>query len=103
MYIANKTNQLICLLDKFLKGKITSDTLVTFVWEIIDFFTESSKNELPPELPDEEIFWYAVWEIQHLCDDEHMSSESCRSHMRDILAYLRKDKQLPSNYWGKRP
>ena len=103
MNIAKKTNQLISLLDKFLKGKITSDTLVAFVWEIIDFFTETPKNDLPPEVPIENIFWYAVWEIQHLSDDEHMSNESCQSQMRDILAYLRRDKQLPSKYRGKRP
>ena len=63
MNMANKTNQLIWLLDKFFEGKVTSDTLVTFAWDIIDFFTETPKNELPLELPDEGAFWYAIWVI----------------------------------------
>jgi hypothetical protein len=101
--IINKTNQLIFLLDKFLKGKATSDDLNAFVWEVIDYFSDTPKNELPPELSEERIFWYAVWEIQHLNDDDHMSSESCRSQMKDILSYLQRDKELPSNFSGKRP
>lgn len=96
-------DRLVDLIVKFLKGKVSHDTLSTFSWDIIEYFTETPENKLPPKNPGEEVFWYAIWQIQHLSDEEHTSVGSCRSQMENILDYLRMEKPLPSDYWGKRP
>ncbi len=103
MNIESKTDELVRLLEKFLMGEIIAEKLLSFVWDVIAYFTDTPKDKLPPISTDEGIFWNAIWGIQHLADEEHMGNESCRVEMEDILAYLKHEKELPSQYWGKRP
>ncbi len=52
---------------------------------------------------DEKSFWYAIWEVQHLADPEHIECNSIQEDLKEALAILNNVKPMPTEYIGKRP
>ena len=102
MNINNKTKELIELITKYLSKNATLEELNTFAWDIIDYFS-SNKNKLPPHSDKENEFWYTIWLIQHLTDQEHEKDGTTEKALKDALDYLKKNKKMPSNFKGSRP
>jgi hypothetical protein len=71
MNLVEKKKELIELISKYLENKATLKDLQEFSWEIIDYFNARKKNELSPYQDFEKEFWYTIWQIQHLADEEH--------------------------------
>jgi hypothetical protein len=102
MELENKKNELLNLIEKYLKFQVSVEQLYEYSWQVIDYF-EKNKNILPPALDNERIFWYAIWQLQHLCDKEHEKDGTLKNALMDIVAYLKNQKNLPKYYEGKRP
>jgi hypothetical protein len=94
-------NKLIKTLENFLEGKISNEELLQFVWGIIDYFTNTPKENLPKTESSENVFWFAIWQIQHLAGESIESKNSMR--LAEVLKYLREEKILPPNMFGCRP
>ena len=76
------------------------DRLNDFAWNVIDFFSDSRGEDLPPPSTCEREFWYAIWRIQHLAGE---SSDLIKEELPTILSYLTKESQLPRECEGRRP
>ncbi|MEP3244232.1 MAG: hypothetical protein ABJN40_20145 [Sneathiella sp.] len=98
-----KLNELIDLLSGFIAGTYSADVLQDFVWEVIDFYSSTPKELLPPVLSDEKVFWCAVWQIQHLATEDHISDGSATASLTDALMYLRGEEEMPKEFFGARP
>ena len=72
MDLVKKKYELIDMLENLLFSKITAVEISTFVWDIIDYYTDLKKEITLPVSIDEQIFWYAIWQIQHFADDNHL-------------------------------
>jgi len=79
------------------------NNLQRFSWEIIEYFSKKEITELPPFQDFEKEFWYAIWQIQHLADEEHEKEGLTRKIFIDALDYLQKKKRIPEVYIGMRP
>ena len=78
-----------------------SDSNTDFAWDMIDYF--NTAEELPQEQSFEKTFWYAIWNIQHLCDPEHIQDGVATKELRECLFYLNGTKELPEKFRGRRP
>ncbi|MCF6355739.1 MAG: hypothetical protein L3J26_11670 [Candidatus Polarisedimenticolaceae bacterium] len=103
MNLPEKYQELIMLLTKFLSGALAADVLQKFVWEVIDFFSTTEKRDLPPLEEFEKVFWYVIWEIQHLATEDHLEDGSARQVLEEALTFLKGDRDLPEEYIGRRP
>ncbi len=103
MNLVEKKNELIDLLSKYLKNQATLENLQEFSWEIIEYFSKGKKNELPGFQNFEKEFWYTIWQIQHLADEEHEKDGITKKVLLESLDYLEKKKKIPDSFVGIRP
>jgi hypothetical protein len=103
MNLVEKKNELIKLISDYLEGSTSLENLQKFSWEMIEYFSKSKKTELPPYQHFEKEFWYAIWQIQHLADEEHEREDIIRKIFLDALDYLKKNKKMPKDFIGMRP
>lgn len=103
MNLSAKRNELIILISGYLNNQYTLTSLQKFAWDIIDYFNVNKKTELPPYQSFEKEFWYAIWQIQHLADEEHEHEGVTKKVLTEALEYLQKKKNIPNDYEGKRP
>lgn len=103
MKLQQKNEELITILTNFLNGVIDAKELQSFVWEIIDYFTDTESDKLPPEEDFENVFWYTIWQIQHLCTEDHIKDGTAQKELVETIAYLKGIKQIPSYCFGHRP
>lgn len=98
-----KFEELLLLITGFIVGQISNKQLKSFAWEVIDYFTDTPSNELPVEEEFEKYFWYAIWQIQHLCDDPHQNNGTTKRELLEALAYMKGEKKMPDYCIGLRP
>jgi len=103
MNLFEKKAELIKFISKYLENKSSVENLQKFSWEIIDYFSKTKKDELPPYEDFEREFWYTIWQIQHLVDEEHEKEGVTKKNLLDALDYLKKRKKMPENFIGLRP
>jgi len=76
MNLKEEKKHLIDLLKNYLNGNIKLEVLKDFTWEIIEYFSDKNK-EFPSWNNYENVFWYAIWQIQHLAEEnEEITKES---------------------------
>ena len=102
MDLVKKKSELINLIMKCLERKDSFIKLQMFSWEMIDYFTKN-KDKLPPYQDFEKEFWYAIWQMQHLADEEHDKDGLARKMLLDALDYLNDKKKMPESFTGMRP
>ncbi len=103
MNLKSKFDQLLQLLIGYVAGHVSCNELQLFVWEIIDYFTDTPPEELPENEKFERPFWYAIWQIQHLCDDEHEEDGVAKRKLEEALAYMEGRMKMPDVCVGRRP
>jgi hypothetical protein len=102
MDIREKINELIFLIKKYFQGEIDISYLDDFSWEVIKYFSQKNIS-YPPEVEGEREFWYAIWLIQHLGDEEHEKEGVTAKNLKEALEFLEKKQNFPADYIGKRP
>ncbi len=103
MNLSKRRDELSMLISSFLAGKSSYQELQDFVWDVIDFFSEKPPDQLPPMEDFENVFWYAIWQVQHLCSEDHVDDKNTYRELKETLDYLNQTKSLPKNFFGKRP
>jgi hypothetical protein len=103
MNLTAKKNELMTLISKYLKNQADLESLLQFSWEIIDYFSKGKKSELPCYQNFEKEFWYAIWQIQHLADEEHEKVGITDKILLEALEFLEKKKKIPDAFTGTRP
>lgn len=103
MNLSEKYQELVMLLTQFLSGTLTADVLQKFVWEVIDYFSTTEKKDLPPVEKFEKVFWYVIWEVQHLATEDHLEDGTAQQVLEEALTFLKGDRRLPDEYIGRRP
>lgn len=103
MNLKVKFEELLILLVGFVADQISCSELQRFSLEVIDYFTDTPSKELPAEEPFEKVFWYTIWQIQHLCDDLHQRDGTTKRELSKALAYMKGEKNIPQEYVGRRP
>ncbi len=103
MNLTEKYQELIVILTEFLRGAKSADVLQTFAWEMINYFSTTRKDDLPQEEKFEKVFWYVIWEVQHLVTDDHLTDGRVRQELEDALVFLKGEQSLPDDYIGRRP
>ncbi|VAW82585.1 hypothetical protein MNBD_GAMMA13-286 [hydrothermal vent metagenome] len=103
MNLSKKYQELIMLLTQFINGTLDADVLQKFVWEVIDYFSSTEQIDLPPVEEFEKVFWYVVWEVQHLATDDHLEDGVAQRELKDALAFLKGEQNLPEECIGRRP
>jgi len=90
MNIYNTKLMLISNIENYLNSEISLEGLREFAWSIIEHFSKTTKTELPDYQDFEKAFWYAIWEIQHLGDENHDESGITKKTLVEALDYLKK-------------
>ncbi len=103
MDLKAKFNELLLLLDNYIAGRTSRSELRSFAWDIIDYFTDTPTGDLPVEEKFEKTFWYAIWQVQHLCNGEHEGDDITMRELEKALAYMRGEAKIPEEYVGRRP
>ena len=104
MNLEKKKKNLTTILENYLSGNSSLAEIRNFSWEVINYFTiNKNTDQLPQKESFENIFWYAIWELQHLADEEHEKDGVLGKQITEILTYLKKEKELPEECFGRRP
>jgi len=103
MNLKAKFDELLQLLDKYLAGQVSNRELQLFSWEVIDYFTEKPSKELPGDESFERSFWYAIWQIQHLCNKSHQDDGTAKRELAEVIAFMKGEKEMPEYCIGRRP
>ncbi|MCH1430193.1 MAG: hypothetical protein L7U87_05455 [Chlamydiales bacterium] len=91
------------LILAYLDGKTSVEELNEFAWTVIETFSLINKTAQPPEKEWEGMFWYAIWQLQHIADAEHESDGTTQRDLKVSLAYLKNEIPFPSTLRGRRP
>lgn len=103
MNLSEKYQELMTLLTQFLSDALDADVLQEFVWEVIDYFSTTEKRDLPPVEEFEKVFWYVVWQVQHLVTEDHLDDGTARKELEKALAFMKGEQCFPEEYIGRRP
>ena len=103
MNFHKKRKEFINLIQLFLVKKKTIKDLQDFAWELIDRFSNINDLSIPPFEEIETALWYAVWQIQHLADEEHMKDGTLERELKTSLSYLLNQTSMPVGVYGLRP
>lgn len=103
MNLFTKKEELIELINSYLNDNASCRELQEFAWEIIDNFSSKDTSELPTQQPFEREFWFSIWQITHLADEEHEQDGLTKKELTKALSYLKNESKLPNNYFGERP
>jgi hypothetical protein len=103
MNLDKKKKELIKLISEYLNNQNSLENLQKFSWDMIEYFSKNKKNELPPYQDFEKVFWYTIWQIQHVADEEHEKEGITKKILSDALDYLENKKSMPENFIGLRP
>jgi len=100
MDLVMKKAELIKLIETYLNQRCSLLALQNFVWEVIDYYKNNKHIDYEKE---DEVFWYAIWQIQHIADDGHEKHGMATRELTSILSYLTGNKKMPSGCSGIRP
>lgn len=103
MDLRTKRDELINLIRLFLDKKKTVKELRDFSWEMIDQFSNINEKNIPPFEEIENVLWFAVWQLQHLADEEHMNDGTLERELKTTLGYLLNQIPMPADAYGLRP
>ena len=101
--LEEKYEELKKLISQYLSGQIQHDAICNFAWEIINYFEDKDKSKEITIQKFEPEFWFAIWQIQHVSDEEHWNEGITHRYLQQALDYLKKDKILPKESIGSRP
>ena|SRR3990167_4779801 len=103
MNLFNERIFLINQIENYLNNKCSLESVRAFAWDIIAYFSNTNKEQLPEHQDFEKEFWYTIWEIQHLGDQDHENDGLTKKILSEALQYLNKQKKIPESFIGLRP
>ena len=102
MNLTEEKDKLILKLENYLNGKLSHAEISNIAWQTIDYFTKNKRDILPAEESFEREFWHAIWQIQHLADEEHWKDGTASRDLTKALSYL-KGESMPQELTATRP
>ena len=103
MEIESSKKELIGLITAYLSSEVAVEQLQEFAWKVIDYFSFAEEKDLSLEVDGEKEFWYAIWLMQHVADEEHEKNGITKRSLKDALDYLKKIQEIPITFKGERP
>jgi len=90
------------LVETALESDQAESQLRDHVWDVIELFTNTPREDHPPLGRTEEVFWFVIWQLQHLLDDD-FAPGAREAQLRELVSYLRGERPLPHGCRGRRP
>ena len=102
MNFKKKKNEVSDIIKLYLKNEKTLKDLQDYAWKAID---ESSNNDQinKPTDETESVFWFAIWQIQHLGSEEHVKDGTLERELKLTLQYLLNQAPMPPGAYGLPP
>ena len=91
------------VIQLFLDKKATLQELQEYSWKIIDEFSNKNEENIPVHQEEESVFWFAIWQLQHLAGEEHLKDGTLERELRITLKYLLNQIPMPVGTYGLRP
>lgn len=102
MNYKNKRREVINVIECFFDNQKTIEQLQGYAWSVIDEF--SRKNEVDDSMGiDGKVFWFAIWQIQHLANEEHFKDGTLTRELKKTLEYLLNPISMPPDTYGLPP
>lgn len=95
-------DEIICLIECFLAGKKTIQELQDCAWNVIDELSKENTTDASKDI-DSKVFWFAIWQIQHLASEEHLQDGTLQRELKKTLKYLLNPTSMPANTYGLPP
>ena len=102
MNYSKKKLEVAFLIKQFLNRRKTINELQEYSWKIISEYSLKKQTETMID-PDGSIFWFAVWQIQHLSDKEHLEDGTLERDLEKTLKYLLNQDPIPPGIYGIPP
>jgi hypothetical protein len=102
MNFNKKKSQLINLIELFLKGEKSTIDLQNYTWNTIDDFS-AEKWDKSVDDRDENVFWFAIWQIQHLASEDHLKDGTLTRELKLTLKYLLNQMPISKTIIGRPP
>ena len=103
MNLFEAKSSLMNYMERYLNGEISLESIRDFAWSVIEWFSNDPKARLSVSCDFEKEVWYAIWEIQHLADENHEEEGVTKRTLSEALDYLKNKSKIPENYEGRRP
>lgn len=97
-----KNEELKLVIENYVNDVFGYQELYNYAWDKIADFEKTTQN-LINSSEDAGIYWYAIWQIQHLADLEHKNAGLLDKELFYILDILNGKKRLPKDRYGKPP
>ena len=82
MNLNDRKSELASLIDLFLKNKKSIQALQAYAWHVIDEFSDSEIAKSSKCEIGENVFWYAIWQVQHLASEDHLRDATLKRSSR---------------------
>ena len=100
MDLFEANQKLISILESWFLGNVTLEKLDEFTWGVMEHFISLPMDARPNRAAFEKIFWYAIWQIQALCLEEHSDEGFLDGEFLQLLKYLKGEITFPENLLG---
>ncbi len=102
-FLAVEAPKLLRLLERYLGEEVSHAEASAFAWTVIEKWSKHSIAGKTPESTREEVFWAAVWALQHLADSGHWSDGVTQRELEPLIRSLRIGGQVPPGISALRP
>jgi hypothetical protein len=102
-FLESHTPTLIQTLEQYLRQSLSHEHASNFAWSTIEAWGELSISGKNPESSKEELFWAAIWALQHLADAEHWADGVTQRELAPLLNSLRTGLPIPEGVSAFRP
>ena len=98
----NKTLEVSNLIKDFLNKNKKLYVLQEYAWKNIDEYL--ARNQIEEIIDaDTPVFWFAIWQLHHLADEEHLRDGTLERNLKQTLQYLLNQSPMPPNAYGLPP
>jgi hypothetical protein len=101
-FIEDNSEKLIQKLKEYSESNISHCDMQKYIDSIFDLWYGLDCDKTIEKSKEEEIFWHAVWTMQHVADEEHFKDGITQKEIVKCLNFLNNN-YLPKGYIANRP
>jgi hypothetical protein len=103
MFIAQKSQQLVFFVSRYLRGQLPHAELHLFIWDTLEEWAQLRVGIQEPQTFHEQVFWHVLHQLEYWPESRLQHDKLLRKQLHQCLGFLRGKAEVPIDCVGIRP
>jgi hypothetical protein len=103
MFIAQKSQQLVYFVSRYLRGQLPHAELHIFIWDTLEEWAQLRVGAQVPQSFHEQVFWHVLHQLEYWPESRLQHDKILRKQLQRCLGFLRGKTEVPNDCVGVRP